>query len=66
MESSKTPGENSTKYTIDTLLGKGGMGSVWRVVDNTLLLLACKMLHQNKAGHMDEREKFSCGRTNQC
>ena len=47
------------KYTVETLLGKGGMGSVWRVVDNTLLrTVACKMLHQNKSADLDERENF--------
>ena len=58
MENPKSPNDESTKYTIETLLGKG-MGWFGEYLTILLRTVACKMLHQNKSADLDERENFS-------
>lgn len=54
-----TPGTELGRYKIHSLLGKGGMGEVWRARDTTLDRdVAIKLLPDNLAGDSDRLARF--------
>ena len=58
-DESETLLDDDERYSVESLLGKGGMGKVWKVKDSELLrTVALKMLHGNMRLDPYEIESF--------
>lgn len=54
-----TQDEPTTKYAKQTLIGTGGVGKVWRVLDHSLnRTVAVKTLHEELASESEQLENF--------